>query len=395
MHNQIKIIIPVFLLFLFFNLQAIIGSDIESPGTCYAQATGTSTNAFDQKNNLEMAKKLRAQGTDLQKKGQLADAIDKYELSQSYYPDATLAGHIKTLRNALAKQYMEAAKKLREEGAVLQQQGKIEAAIEKYMLAQKYYPDAKLAEHISGLQKAYSKPKFELGGKPEGFKEELVAIERLKKDPSRANIDALAELRYQYALTLTQVAAKKNNEDAYKLAFQYAQSATELSPDNADYWSVLGQLYDTMGDDAIAEIMAEDALQRAVAINPNDVRKRLLLGQFFFRHENYTNALKQFETALKIDPKFLSSPLIATMCSSYILSAGPARGLNFFREILPTQANPDSVRLAIAILLHEQKNTVQAREELNKIVNRKEASSENREYALMLLEDWKKEGVKP
>lgn len=312
MHKLKNNTISLILLFLLLNLYTIYGHGIQWAGICHAQSTGSPAAVSEEKNNMEMARRLRAEGEELQKKGQLAAAIEKYELSRKYYPDPRLAEHIKILREALTKQYIEAAKKLRGEGEALQKQGKLEAAIEKYELsqgyysdpklaeyiktlretltkqyveaakglraegealqkqgkveaaiekykqAQKYYPDPKLAEHILALQKSSSKPKFELEGTPEGFKDELAAIERLQQNPGRGNIEALAELRYQYALTLTQSALKKKDEDAYKLAFLYAQSATDLAPDKADYWSLLGQLYDNLEDAALNEIMAEE-----------------------------------------------------------------------------------------------------------------------------------------
>ncbi|MCX5815917.1 MAG: tetratricopeptide repeat protein [Proteobacteria bacterium] len=398
MHKQI-IIILVFLLFLFFNLQAIMGSDIESPGICHAQATGTTAGAYDQKNNMEIAKKFRTEGEVLQKKGQLAAAIDKYELSQRYYPDTKLADHVKVLRNALAKQYMEVAKKLRAEGAVLQQQGKIEAAIVKYEQSLKYYPDPELDAHLAKLQDALyvsKKPKIELEGVPEGFRNELAVIENIKKDPSRANIEALAATRYQYALSLTKMATKKNDEDAQMLALVYAKSATELAPNNPDYWSLLGQTYDRIGADGeMAGIMAEDALQKAVELSPENNILRLLLGQSCYRHGNFSSALVQFEAALKRDSKKISPPTVATMCSAYILDSQYDRGVAFFRSILEKQPDADSARIALAILVHRQSNNVQAMEELDWIIKKKGASDENRAYALTLFEEWKSQGAKP
>jgi Flp pilus assembly protein TadD len=362
---------------------------------CYAQTAG----AYDQKNNMGMAKKFRAQGEDLQKKGQLAGAIEKYEQGQNYYPDATLAGHIKMLRNTLAKQYMETAKKLRAQGEDLQKKGRLAGAIEKYEQGQAYYYDPKLDEHISALQDTLylsKKPRFELNGEPEGFREELTVMERLRKDPGRSNMEALAALRYQYALNLMKTAAKDNNEDKEKLALVYAKSATELAPKNPDYWSFLGQLYDRIGGgNELTEMMAEDALQKAVELNPGDNKLRLLLGQSLNRHRRFSSALGQFETVLKKDPRLVSPPTIATICTAYILDAQYSRGVIFFKEILEKQSDADSARIALAILVRQQKNSRQAMEELDKIIKRTDASEENRKYALILLEEWKNEEVKP
>jgi tetratricopeptide (TPR) repeat protein len=230
--------------------------------------------------------------------------------------------------------------------------------------------------------KAIKKPQLDLKGEPEGFREELALLDKIKKDPSPANI---------YALALTQMATKKKDEDAFRLAFLYAQSATELSSGNADYWSFLGQLYENMGEGALNEIMAEDALQKAVELNPQNDIFRLVLGKFYFRNEIFSSALKQFEMVLSRNPKRLSPSIISAMGSAYLFDSQYSRGVKFFRKLLEDQPEADSARLALAILAHQQKDTLLATGELNKIITRSQASQENRNYALKLLEEWKKE----
>jgi lipopolysaccharide biosynthesis regulator YciM len=390
-------------LFLFLLLQLNIGAVLHAPWPvdiiltplCYGQTPPLAGRGSTEKAELSVARRLRAEGEALQKKGQLQAAIEKYEESQKYYADGKMADHTRALREALSKQYMEAAKKLRAEGEAFQKKGNMQGALEKYQMAQKYYPDPKLADHILALQKATRKPKLDLEGPAEGFREELALLDKIRKDPNSGNIDALAEMRYQYALTLTQTGLRKKDGDSLKLAFQYAQSATALSSDNGNYWALLGQLYDALGDDPLNEIMAEDALQRAVELSPDDVRKRLLLAQFYFSHNNHPAALEQFEAAMKKNPIFLSVPIASAMCTSYVLARQSAKGVAFFKEMIGKQPNPDTSRLALAILLHENKESSRAMEELVKIINRKESSAENRDYALLLLDDWKKEGVRP
>jgi tetratricopeptide (TPR) repeat protein len=399
MYKSKRITIILVLLPILLNLHVIGSGDMRLPGICHAQTAAISPASSDQKTNMEAAKKLRMEAENLQKRGQLPAAIEKYEESQRYYADPKLADYITVLRKTLTKQYMEAAKQLRAEGAVLQKQGKTGEALEKYKLAQKYYPDPQLTEHMATLQKTitpHGKPGFELEGAPEGFKEELAAIERLKKDPARANIDALAELRYQYALSLTAMSIHKSDEDAQRLALVYAKSATDLTPKNPNYWSLLGQIYDRIGKDGgMSRIMAEDAFQKALELNPENNMFRLLLGQSFYRHRNFSSALREFETVLKRDSKRISPPIAATMCSAYIMDSRYSEGVAFFKEMLQKQPDADSARIALAILARQQKNNRLAAEELDKVIKKKDASEENRTYALTLLKEWKNEGVKP
>ncbi len=103
---------------------------------------------------IETAKKLRAEGEALQSQGKTAEAVAKYRESLKYVPDARLEEHIKVLEAKLAGETakIETAKRLRTEGEALQSQGKTAEAVAKYRESLKYVPDAKLEEHIRVLE---------------------------------------------------------------------------------------------------------------------------------------------------------------------------------------------------------------------------------------------------
>ena len=103
---------------------------------------------------IETAKKLRAEGEALQSQGKTAEAVAKYRESLKYVPDARLEEHIKVLEAKLAGETakIETAKKLRTEGEALQSQGKTAEAVAKYRESLKYVPDARLEEHIKVLE---------------------------------------------------------------------------------------------------------------------------------------------------------------------------------------------------------------------------------------------------
>ena len=103
---------------------------------------------------VETAKRLRAEGEALQSQGKTAEAVAKYRESLKYVPDARLEEHIKVLEAKLAGEAakIETAKRLRAEGEALQSQGKTAEAVAKYRESLKYVPDAKLEEHIRVLE---------------------------------------------------------------------------------------------------------------------------------------------------------------------------------------------------------------------------------------------------
>ncbi len=112
------------------------------------------TRLAQDREKVETAKKLRAEGAALQSQGKTAEAAAKYRESLKYVPDAKLEAHIKTLEAKLAGETakIETAKKLRAEGEALQSQGKTAEAVAKYRESLKYVPDAKLEEHIRVLE---------------------------------------------------------------------------------------------------------------------------------------------------------------------------------------------------------------------------------------------------
>lgn len=225
------------------------------------------------------------------------------------------------------------------------------------------------------------------------FSDELAAMRELESNSTKANREALANIRSRHAIMLSKWAKKKGNMDPYYLALLYAQSATDLVPDNGDYWFLLGHLYWQMKGNMWTILMAEDALHKAVELNPEDDKSRLLLGQTLFYQDSFAAALEQFETVVKRNSKTVVPEVIAIMYSAYILDYQSAKGISFFQSLLKTQPDADSARLALAILLHQQEKRIDAKKELEKIITRDGSSAQDRKHALKLIEDWNKEEV--
>jgi hypothetical protein len=103
------------------------------------------------------AQTLRDEGGHLQQQNRLQEAITKYNQSLQYWPDPKLKEHIASIEGKLRQdQETEArraqAKRLRDEGAALQQQNRIRDAIGKYRESLTYWPDKQLEEHVRKLE---------------------------------------------------------------------------------------------------------------------------------------------------------------------------------------------------------------------------------------------------
>ncbi|MBN3040639.1 MAG: hypothetical protein JW867_05885 [Candidatus Omnitrophica bacterium] len=220
------------------------------------------------------------------------------------------------------------------------------------------------------------------------FSDEKIAIQNFEKNPTPANRKALANIRARHAVRLSELAKKKADMDPYYLALLYAQSATDLVPDNSDYWFLLGHLYWQMKGNRWSLLMAEDALNKAVTLNPKDDKARLLLGQILFYQDSFAAALEQFETVVTRNVKTAVPEVINMMYRAYILDYLPIQGIKFFQNLLTSKPDADCARLALAILLHQQEKQSVAEKELKKIINRPDVPPEDRDRALKLINQW-------
>ncbi|GAB4398221.1 MAG: hypothetical protein OHK0048_09140 [Rhodoferax sp.] len=111
----------------------------------------------EQQRRMAQAKLLRDQGAMLQQQNQIPQAIGKYRESLALVPDPALEAHIRALQaqwdaQQAQAQRMAQAKRLRDEGAALQQQNQIPQAIGKYRESLALVPDPALEAHIRALQ---------------------------------------------------------------------------------------------------------------------------------------------------------------------------------------------------------------------------------------------------
>lgn len=110
-----------------------------------------------EKDHKELARRLRNEGAALQQQGKLMEAIDKYKESLKYYPDPKLEAETRSLQARLDKEakeffYKGFAERLRREGKTLQEKGKLPEAVAKYKESLKYQADPKLQEYTKGLE---------------------------------------------------------------------------------------------------------------------------------------------------------------------------------------------------------------------------------------------------
>jgi tetratricopeptide (TPR) repeat protein len=101
------------------------------------------------KRNMEQAQADIDAGYALEKEGDLAGAMAKYEGALALVPDVKISSHLAVLR---AKQAEADAQRMVDDGYRLEQDGNIAGAIEKYEAALRLAPDERLAKRVEELK---------------------------------------------------------------------------------------------------------------------------------------------------------------------------------------------------------------------------------------------------
>ena len=143
-----------------------------------------------------------------------------------------------------------------------------------------------------------------------------------------------------------------------------------------------------MSTEGVTGLMAETALRRAVKTDATNAGARIALAQLLFDQRRYASSLDQCEAVLRTDAALAAPALVAMMNVSYLADHQYARGVAFWRNVLHTAPAADAARIALAILLHEQKSLVPARSELAIVIDRPGASDGSKEYARTLMLAW-------
>jgi tetratricopeptide (TPR) repeat protein len=96
-----------------------------------------------------------------------------------------------------------------------------------------------------------------------------------------------------YATTLIARSLAETGQET--LAIDLVYSVLQVEPDYRDAWIILGYVY--LSQEKYAD--AEEALLKAIELDPTKAETRYFLGLSYFGKEDYTSALIQFELALE------------------------------------------------------------------------------------------------
>lgn len=181
----------------------------------------------------------------------------------------------------------------------------------------------------------------------------------------------------------------KNPED-WKAGFEAARTAVEAQPQTADYWRLYGYAASLGADEsALAQQTAEDAFEKAVALDPANVGARLLYAGALIKRQSWARALDHMEAALTGKPDLATSPVVADMTRMYLADAQAARGLSYFAKLSAQRPRAQAIRLGQAVLAKELGRKDEATALAQKVADDPQAAQTDAEHARALLQSLK------
>ena len=218
--------------------------------------------------------------------------------------------------------------------------------------------------------------------------DELAAMRAFNAEPSLAKQHALAKIRFAHAARMAGEWEKSKDAALLGQAVEYAASATQLDPAKPAYWFLSGCLYASITGDVKADVLAQQALRKALELRPGLIKCRLVLGQVYLRRGSYDRALAELERALEADKPVVTPPVVAAMAWAYVLDGQLQRGRAYLEGLLKRQPPAAaSVQLGLALLLLEQDQPGAAKPYLETAAADGKADAGVRQYAGIMLDE--------
>ena len=221
---------------------------------------------------------------------------------------------------------------------------------------------------------------------------EKEALKELQKRNTLENRVKLAGVRHEHAYAIMEASAGKTGKGWAKEALAYARCSTLLDPGKIQYWFLTGLLYRQLDDtDARAAVMAEQAYQHAVELDPEFGEGWLELGLLMVGQQRGWEAMVSLERALESDPERTALRATGILCTMYGLNHEGGRGADFFQELYA--ANPEVSELGVgyAIMLEGIGQRKAAISRAQDVMAMEDDGTPAHQFAAQLLAEW---GVK-
>ena len=167
------------------------------------------------------------------------------------------------------------------------------------------------------------------------FPDEAKVVSQIEKEKTASPLLLwqLGSIRLKHAAELYKNWKLNNHAEDFQKALIYAESSTELSPDNDEAWLVLGMLYSEMKAAPEAMEKSIDALVHAVDINPANGRAQLLLAQVLMEQGRYWSAIEQYKMLIEESEAMRTPAVLSQLTFCYIADNRIQAGLDYIRKV--------------------------------------------------------------
>lgn len=165
-----------------------------------------------------------------------------------------------------------------------------------------------------------------------------------------------ATARRSAELALKQIEAyeKSPRPEDWKLGLAAAQKAVDLDPKSSQFWGLLGRIYAAGAKEMdLAPALAEEAYERAIALDPADAGSRFRLAALLVKREARSAAIEQLEAALSGSPSLATLPAVLDLARAYTADDQARRGAAFFARLAEGSPPGHAAQLGQAFLLKE------------------------------------------
>ena len=151
---------------------------------------------------------------------------------------------------------------------------------------------------------------------------------------------------------------KSPRSEDWRLGLAAAQKAVDLDPKSPQFWRLLGRTYAAGAKEMdLAPALAEEAYERAIALDPTHAETRFRLAALLEKREARSAAIEQLEAALSESPSLATLPTVQSMARAYASDDQARRGAAFLARLAEQNPPGHAAQLGQALLLKEDNQT--------------------------------------
>lgn len=176
-------------------------------------------------------------------------------------------------------------------------------------------------------------------------------------------------------------------------ALFHVNSAIAINAERGEYWFLQGILYAALNSDALSMAKATGSLIRALELNPDHGRARLLLARVLQEQGKFLLAAEQYRLLIEKEPQKATGLVVGPLALCYVADDQIKDGITYFKNLSLQYPRSAAIAASLAVLLKSDDQRALAKKELQRVISGKTAPDAERTYVRDLLNEWDKGGT--